>query len=96
MGAALKINLNQLAILVLALFIGLSLYQADSAGAEDVQLLGLTLLGVLSGCAALAWLRPQRVGLSPPNVMLSLGIGGMLLGLIWDTTRTPIALLNSL
>jgi hypothetical protein len=96
MGAALKINLNQLAILVLALFIGLSLYQADSAGAEDVQLLALTLLGVLSGCAALAWLRPQRVGLSPPNVMLSLGIGGMLLGLIWDTTRTPIALLNSL
>jgi hypothetical protein len=51
---------------------------------------------VVSGCLALALLRPQRSGLSPPTVMLSLGIGGMLMGLAWDCMQTPLAMLEAL
>jgi len=47
-------------------------------------LIGTAVLLVGLGCAALAAVRPQRAGLSPPHVMLSLGFGGMLLGLLWD------------
>ena len=94
--SALKNKANNLATLALLVCVALSLLQVRSAGSGDSILLLLTLAGVLSGCSALTWLRPQRVGLSPPNVMLSLGIGGMLLGLYWDTTRVPIATLDSL
>jgi hypothetical protein len=52
--------------------------------------------GVAAGCAALAWVRPQRVGLSPPHVMLSLGFGGMLLGLTVDVAQTGPARLAAL
>jgi len=45
--------------------------------------IALVLLAVALGCAALAWVRPQRVGLSPPHVMLSLGFGGMMAGLVF-------------
>jgi hypothetical protein len=44
----------------------------------------VSLIAVALGCTALAWLRPQRSGLSPPHVMLSLGFGGMLAGLLYD------------
>jgi hypothetical protein len=91
-----KNSANNWATLALLVCITLSLLQVRGAGDGDFILLVLTLAGVVSGCAALAWLRPQRVGLSPPNVMLSLGIGGMLLGLYWDTTRVPIPTLASL
>lgn len=91
-----KNSANHLATLALLVCVTLSLLQVRGAGDGDFILLVLTLVGVVSGCAALAWLRPQRVGLSPPNVMLSLGIGGMLLGLYWDTTRVPIPTLASL
>jgi hypothetical protein len=94
--SALKNTANNLATVALLVCVTLSLLQVRSAGSGDSILLLLTLAGVLSGCSALTWLRPQRVGLSPPNVMLSLGIGGMLLGLYWDTTRVPIATLDSL
>lgn len=52
--------------------------------------------GLALGCLSLALLRPQRSGLSPPAVMLSLGVGGMLLGFAWDCVQTPIAMLESL
>ena len=52
--------------------------------------------GVGGGCVALALLRPQRSGLSPPIVMLSLGIGGMMMGFAWDCLQTPIAMLEAL
>lgn len=57
---------------------------------------GLTLATVAAGCAALAWVRPQRAGLSPPHVMLSLGFGGMLLGLLYDVLQSGPARLDSL
>jgi hypothetical protein len=56
----------------------------------------LSLLGVAAGCLALSWVRPQRAGLSPPHVMLSLGFGGMLLGLLWDLAGAGPAQLGSL
>ena len=50
-----------------------------------------TLAGVASGWAALAWVRPQRQGMSPPRVMLSLGFAGMLLGLLFDMRQAGAA-----
>lgn len=66
-----------------------------SGGAQPL-LIGATLLAVAAGCAALALIRPQRAGLSPPHVMLSLGFGGMLLGLLWDVLHSGPARLDSL
>jgi hypothetical protein len=96
--SAIKNTANNLATLALLVCVALSLVQVRGAGSGSgsASLLSLTLAGVVSGCLALTWLRPQRVGLSPPNVMLSLGIGGMLAGLYWDSTRTPITTLESL
>lgn len=56
----------------------------------------LSILGVGGGCYALSRLRPQRFGFSPPHVMLSLGFGGMLIGLFFDFQRTPIAIIASI
>lgn len=56
----------------------------------------LSVLGVGGGCYALARLRPQRFGFSPPHVMLSLGFGGMLIGLFFDFQRTPVAIIASI
>lgn len=53
------------------------------AGTQGL-LVAATVLLVGLGCAALAAVRPQRAGLSPPHVMLSMGFGGMLLGLVQD------------
>ena len=64
-------------------------------GNSPVLILG-SLMAVASGCAALAWIRPQRAGLSPPHVMLSLGFGGMLLGLLYDLAHAGPARLESL
>lgn len=92
----LKNNANSLMTASLLVCVVFSLLEIHGVGDGGTGLLTLTLAGVGSGCAALTWLRPQRVGLSPPNVMLSLGIGGMLLGLFWDTKHTPIAILENL
>ena len=58
--------------------------------------IALVLLAVALGCAALAWVRPQRAGLSPPHVMLSLGFGGMMAGLVFDVLNAGTARLESL
>ena len=60
------------------------------------RVLLVTVVLVAMGCAALAWVRPQRVGLSPPHVMLSLGFGGMLLGLLYDASQAGPERLNNL
>jgi hypothetical protein len=67
-------------------------------GAEQAGGLAIVNAVVLVGlgCAALGWIRPQRVGLSPPHVMLTLGFGGMLLGLGWDLWQAGVARLASL
>lgn len=86
------------ALLVAA--VGLTLWSLGRSsalpGSAQPLLIALTLAAVASGCAALAWIRPQRAGLSPPHVMLSLGFGGMLLGLLWDVLQSGPARLDSL
>ena len=85
---------------VLVLLAGLTLWslsQSGSAGNTNLpDIVVLTLAAVAAGCAALAWVRPQRAGLSPPHVMLSLGFGGMLLGLLYDIYHAGPARLDSL
>jgi hypothetical protein len=69
-------------------FLGFTLWSLRSVGAgaaaQPYSSGFLTLLAVALGCLALSWVRPQRAGLSPPHVMLSLGFGGMFLGLLFD------------
>lgn len=61
---------------------------ADILDVSQLLVVVCSLIAVASGCAALAWIRPKRAGLSPPYVMLSLGFGGMLIGLLYDTYNT--------
>ncbi len=85
---------------VLVLLAGLTLWslgQSGAAGSKNLPaIVVLTLVAVAAGCAVLAWVRPQRAGLSPPHVMLSLGFGGMLLGLLYDVHQAGPARLDSL
>lgn len=86
---------------VLVFLVGVTLWSVDQSsaiGARSHQpaVILLTLAAVAAGCAALAWVRPQRAGLSPPHVMLSLGFGGMLLGLLYDLYDAGPARLDSL
>jgi hypothetical protein len=71
--------------------------QTTQAGTgSSVQVTLLSLAAVAAGCFALSWIRPQHAGLSPPHVMLSLGFGGMLLGLGYDLFHAGPAQLDSL
>ena len=86
---------------VLLGLVGLTLCSIDRqlllAGMDNRWLvIFASLLAVAAGCAALSWVRPQRAGLSPPHVMLSLGFGGMLVGLLVDLSGAGPAQLGSL
>lgn len=86
--------------IVLMTLTGITLWllRRQSLAVQDGQIaliLG-TLAAVALGCAALAAVRPQRAGLSPPHIMLSLGFGGMLLGLLYDVANAGPARLDSL
>jgi hypothetical protein len=69
-----------------------------STGDRTLALPGMLFSGmaILAGCLMLAWVRPQRAGLSPPHVMLSLGFGGMLLGLAVDLAGVEAQMLATL
>lgn len=62
----------------------------------DWGTLALTWALVIAGCLALIAIRPQRAGLSPPHVMLTLGFGGMLAGLAWDVSNAGLIALEDL
>lgn len=86
---------------VLVFLVGVTLWSLEQSSAIGVRghqpvAIFLVLVAVAAGCAALAWVRPQRAGLSPPHVMLSLGFGGMLLGLLYDIYDAGPARLDSL
>ena len=83
-------------IATLLLSVAITLWLVRGAEGAQVGLIVLTLAGVGGACLTLTVLRPQQLGLSPPNVMLSLGIGGMLLGLWWDVAQTPLRMLAAL
>ncbi|MGB7543082.1 MAG: hypothetical protein WBM28_13840 [Burkholderiales bacterium] len=63
---------------------------------RELMWLAVTALSVLSGFAALGWLRPARVGITAPQAMLLLGTLGMLCGLTWDTRSVGLEALASL
>jgi len=63
---------------------------------RELMWLAVTALSVLSGFAALGWLRPARVGITAPQAMLLLGTLGMLCGLTWDTRGVGLEALASL
>jgi hypothetical protein len=70
--------------------------RGNAAATSNGAVIALSLVLVALGCAALSWVRPQRAGLSPPYIMLSLGFGGMLLGLLVDNMHLGPARLNDL
>lgn len=84
------------ALLVLAVALTLWSLGRSSVLPGKALWISATLLAVAAGCVALAFIRPQRAGLSPPHVMLTLGFGGMLLGLLWDVLHSGPARLDSL
>lgn len=84
---------------LLVCLVGITLWSLSRAssvlGTSELSVILLTLFAVAAGCAMLAWVRPQRAGLSPPHIMLSLGFGGMLLGLLYDVLQAgPTRLAN--
>jgi hypothetical protein len=83
-------------LLLLALVAGAQWLVGAPAATGDWPALALTWALVIAGCVALAAIRPQRAGLSPPHVMLSLGFGGMLAGLAWDVSQAGAVALDSL
>jgi hypothetical protein len=58
--------------------------------------LGVTAFSVLTGFAALGWLRPARVGITAPQAMMLLGTVGMLGGLAFDVQRAGLAAIASM
>lgn len=76
--------------------LGARIAAPSPAPAALAALLAATLALVAAGCATLACLRPQRAGLSPPHVMLSLGFGGMLAGLAVDVAHAGPQQLDAL
>jgi len=85
---------------LLVTLVGITLWLIGRSASTDIAnqlpVMLITLAAVASGCAALAWIRPQRAGLSPPHVMLTLGFGGMLLGLLYDVAQSGPAQLANL
>jgi hypothetical protein len=85
---------------LLLLAVGATLWGLGARGNGPAESYGaviaLSLVLVALGCAALTWVRPQRAGLSPPYIMLSLGFGGMLLGLGVDLVLGGLDRLESL
>jgi hypothetical protein len=85
-------------VLVGAVAATLLLVRQQPSAAQGGQFLLISgcLAAVSLGCGALSCIRPQRAGLSPPHVMLSLGFGGMLLGLLVDLANAGPVRLDSL
>ena len=85
---------------LLLLAVGATLWGLGARGKVPADsyaaVIALSLVLVALGCAALTWVRPQRAGLSPPYIRLSLGFGGMLLGLGVDLALGGLDRLESL
>ncbi len=64
--------------------------------ARELVWLGVTAISVLTGFAALGWLRPARVGITAPQAMMLLGTVGMLAGLALDVQRAGLEAIVSM
>jgi len=90
-------NTNALVTLTLITVVALTLLYVNTFAAHGWwKVFYLALFSVGGGCYVLSRLRPQAMGLSPPHVMLTLGFGGMLIGLFFDFQRTPVAIIASI
>lgn len=63
---------------------------------KDLVWLAVTAFSVLTGFAALGWLRPARVGITAPQAMMLLGTLGMLAGLAIDVHNAGLAAIASM
>jgi hypothetical protein len=90
-------NTNTLVTLTLVTLVALTLLYVNAVAAHDWWIVFyVALFSVWGGCYVLSRLRPQAMGLSPPHVMLTLGFGGMLIGLFFDFQRTPVSIIASI
>ena len=64
-------------------------------GAHEIVWLNLTVAAIVGGFVALGWLRPARVGVTAPQLMLMLGAAGMTGGLACDAHSGGFAALAS-
>jgi hypothetical protein len=64
--------------------------------ARELWWLALTAFSVLTGFAALGWLRPAHVGITAPQAMMLLGTLGMLAGLSLDVQRAGLETIASM
>ena len=64
--------------------------------ARELVWLAVTAFSVLTGFAALGWLRPARIGITAPQAMMLLGTFGMLTGLALDVQRAGLAAIASM
>jgi len=83
---------------LLMLFVGITMigFNASDSGSRHHVFIAISFAVTGIGCLALTKIRPQRAGLSPPHVMLSLGFGGMLIGLWIDMLHAGPILLESI
>ena len=83
---------------LLMLFVGITMmsFNASNSGSRHHVFIAISFAVTGIGCLAMTKIRPQRAGLSPPHVMLSLGFGGMLIGLWIDMLHAGPILLDSI
>lgn len=83
---------------LLLLFVGITMLSFNASDSSSRHQVFITISFVVTGigCLTLTKIRPQRAGLSPPHVMLSLGFGGMLIGLWIDMRHVGPILLESI
>lgn len=83
---------------LLMLFFGsmMMIFNASDSSSRHHLFIAISFAVTGIGCLTLTKIRPQRAGLSPPHVMLSLGFGGMLIGLLIDTLHAGPVLLESI
>lgn len=62
---------------------------------SSLVVLGWSAAGLTAALAVLAWVRPPRQGVSPPQWMLALGFAGMLAGLLFDLRHAGAAQLGA-
>jgi hypothetical protein len=85
-----------LAVAGLLLLLGWSWQLATNGDDRATVWAGVTAVSIICGFAALGWMRPARIGMTAPQVMLLLGALGMVGGLWLDARAGGFSLLASL
>ncbi len=85
-----------LAVSGLLLLVAWSWQLATIGGEGATAWAGVTAVSIICGFAALGWMRPARIGMTAPQVMLLLGALGMVGGLWLDARAGGFSVLASL